>query len=584
MNNDGTNRRRLMTVNHDSLMNLGWMERVAFTDKGIWWVCTDQNFSFKRLMFADRITGAYRMVADLSAYGDAVQGYWASDDGLHGMAWLHEETVALTFASHLATPTVRSMGIWGHGPLLTPHGDKVIINAMSVDWDLGSGNPDHKTWVVYDFATGTKGTFLDRFVSTAPNKTAIYGQWVVRNSNDNMIYQTDNDNNRYLLNIQTHAAEQLNIMNNGGKVMEAWMGALPNPHANAPAVGLSKSHLDFSAVSGNPASQSVTVTNLGTGTLASVTTSISPAAASNWLSVSGSGTGNTQTLQNTVTAGTLANGSYNATVTVNAANAVVSPAYTVTFTLGSQVAAATGLASSVAFNGADIHLSWQDNANSESGFIVQRSVNGGAFSEVARVAANVVTYTNAGLTAGTYQYRVVAYDANGQAAPSNTVSETLTGRPRFAITAPASGDTLHAGQQVTVRWSSETETLVEVLITTNDGESWTILNALGGISTADATNWGHFAITVPVTPTTTAGIRVQRYGEPSVSVEAMGLTILPVTGVTPPQPRSLPGAGAATAGVVLYGLDGRRLTAAAVTQRASAVVAIRTGRVQLLVR
>ncbi len=35
------------------------------------------------------------------------------------------------------------------------------------------------------------------------------------------------------------------------------------------------------------------------------------------------------------------------------------------------------------------------------------------------------------------------------------------------------------------------------------------------------------------TATTTAGIRVQRYGEPSVAVEAMGLTIVPGTAVVP---------------------------------------------------
>jgi len=526
-----------VTADHDTYFNLGWLERVAFTDRGVWWVCTNADFSFKHLMFADRYTGAMQQVADLSAYGDAVQGYCASDDGLHGMAWLHEATVTVTFPSHLATPTVRTMtGVWGHGPLLTPHGDRVLICAMGTDRDLGAGNPDHKTFVVYDYATGVLGTFLDRFpLASLPNKIGIGAQWVVRNNNDYLVFQTDNDRKRYLCNWQTHAIEELPILGGGGKVMEAWMGALPNPHTDAPAISLSKAHLDFSSVGANPASQNDTVRNVGTGTLATVTTSISPTSAT-WLAVTRSGTGNTQILQNSVTVGSLAAGTYNATVTVSATNAPVSASYTVTFTLGTQVATASNLRLSVAYNGADITLQWQDNSTTESGFIVQRSVNGGAFAEAARVTANVVTWTSTGLGAGTYQYRVVAYDGNGQAAPSNTVSETLTGNPRFAVTAPRAGDTLRAGLSATVQWTCEITQLVEVLISTDGGENWIPLNEVGGIGTADP-EWGQFTFTVPATPSM-AAVRVQNYGDPGTSITVSGLVIAQSTGVAVAAPAS----------------------------------------------
>ena len=72
-------------------------------------------------------------------------------------------------------------------------------------------------------------------------------------------------------------------------------------------------------------------------------------------------------------------------------------------------------------------LNWTDNATNESGFLVERSVNGGAFAQIAQVGANVRTFTNSSLNKNTsYTYRVRAFDANGNSAFSNTA----TGSPR----------------------------------------------------------------------------------------------------------------------------------------------------------
>jgi hypothetical protein len=531
MNNDGTNRRRLCTGDHNTQFSLGWQERVAFTNQGVWWVCTDGDFTFKHLMFCDRTTGTIEQVADLSSYGDAVQGYWASSDGLHGMAWLHEETVTVSFTSHKTNPTVRVMtGVWGHGPILTRDGDRVIISAMSADRDLGAGNPDHKTFVVYDWATGVLGTFVDRFVCNTTNKISIGGQWPAANHNSYLLFKTETDGNRYWLNWETHAYEQIADVN-GGSVMGVWHGALPNPHVDVPAVGLDKSSLEFLAVSGNPASQNVTVSNLGTGTLDDVTTTIAPTVAGAWLTVTRSGTGNSQTLQNSINATALPNGVHTATVTVRASNSSTSPSYAVTFTKGSQVSAASELLLDVAYNGADIALHWQDNSTNETGFIIERSTNGGGFNELTRVGANVESYTNAGLGAGTYEYRVVAYDATGNAAPSNTRTETLTGNPRFAITNPNPGDTLWIGQSFTFQWTSEIADLVEVMLSADDGEHWTTLNATGGIG-SNSPLWGNFAATIPNTPSSSALLKIRKYGDESVKVELTGLVIAQSTGVS----------------------------------------------------
>jgi hypothetical protein len=71
-----------------------------------------------------------------------------------------------------------------------------------------------------------------------------------------------------------------------------------------------------------------------------------------------------------------------------------------------------------------INLSWNDNANNETGFKIERWT-GSAWAQVAQTAANVTTYANIGLAAGsTYSYRVSAFNDAGSSSVSNTASAT----------------------------------------------------------------------------------------------------------------------------------------------------------------
>jgi hypothetical protein len=73
--------------------------------------------------------------------------------------------------------------------------------------------------------------------------------------------------------------------------------------------------------------------------------------------------------------------------------------------------------------GRRIALSWRDNSTTETGFIVERSTGGSAFTEVARLGANARSYTDSGLVRNlTYSYRVRAFNAAGVSSPSNTVT------------------------------------------------------------------------------------------------------------------------------------------------------------------
>ena len=86
-------------------------------------------------------------------------------------------------------------------------------------------------------------------------------------------------------------------------------------------------------------------------------------------------------------------------------------------------AAPTNL-TAVAITGSQINLSWQDNANNETGFRIERTTTGG-FALIATVGAGKISYSNTGLNPSTpYTYRVYAYNSAGNSAYSNEDSAT----------------------------------------------------------------------------------------------------------------------------------------------------------------
>jgi hypothetical protein len=70
-----------------------------------------------------------------------------------------------------------------------------------------------------------------------------------------------------------------------------------------------------------------------------------------------------------------------------------------------------------------INLRWTDKSNNESGFIVQRSLDGSTWSHIATLAANTTTYANTKLSRNRlYRYRVYAFNKDGNSFFSNTTS------------------------------------------------------------------------------------------------------------------------------------------------------------------
>jgi hypothetical protein len=76
--------------------------------------------------------------------------------------------------------------------------------------------------------------------------------------------------------------------------------------------------------------------------------------------------------------------------------------------------------SALATASGSIELSWSDTATNEEGFRILRSTNGVDFTEIATVAANTTSFTDATAVARVkYTYRVASFNATGSSAPSH---------------------------------------------------------------------------------------------------------------------------------------------------------------------
>jgi phosphodiesterase/alkaline phosphatase D-like protein len=115
--------------------------------------------------------------------------------------------------------------------------------------------------------------------------------------------------------------------------------------------------------------------------------------------------------------------------------------------------APSGLTATAA-SSSQINLSWTDNSNNESGFIIDQSTSSDFTQNLTTVTvgANVTTYNATGLSAATtYYYRVRATNNNGDSAETSTANATTQGVP--PTTPSGLTATTASSSQINLSWA-----------------------------------------------------------------------------------------------------------------------------------
>jgi hypothetical protein len=175
---------------------------------------------------------------------------------------------------------------------------------------------------------------------------------------------------------------------------------------------------------------------------------------------------------------------------------------------------------------AGIDLSWRDNSDNETGFKIDHKTGaGGKYQQIATVGANVIKYSDTGLSGDTtYYYRVRAYSDSGDSSYSNEASATT---PLQTIpNAPSSLDAVAiSSAQIDLSWqdNSNNESGFKIDHKTGAGGSYRQVAIVGrNINTYSDTS---------IIEDTTYYYRVRAYNDAGHSLysdEAYAMTLPPV--------------------------------------------------------
>jgi len=526
VNNDGTGAARLcalFTSNSLTFCNICW------TTRGIFW-----SENSRSIYWADPATGRSRSIGSLTTNTTGnhlrmsragTRAYLRTDHELSpSVGGLFFEV-----SSDTAITNQRTFSTWDHGSVMLNDGSAALWNAFN----CGSiGNPSGCAYHVYfarvDFATmqltplKPGDNLASQYIIDGPG----FGPYTTPNNDSLILYRKEpcdgcwEDPHFFIMNVYTREVREAtpSTIAPGGPITslgelydagEFWMGALPNPHATSPSIGLSKTTVRLTNQTTQTPVDTVTVSNIGSGTLGAVTTTVSPAAA--WLTRTVSGSGNTQYVRMQANAAGLAAGDYTTTVTVSAVGADNTPSFTVTFTVGAQVLAPSGLEAICDFGG-DVDLTWTDNSDNETAFQLQRRESAGTFALLATLAANATSYRDTTPVRGrTYEYRVRAAAGTTYSSWSDTAA-VFVPLPVIVVTSPGAGDSWAQGTSHAVTWTAPTIQIIQIDVSYDGGDNWEAVTATGGVSQSSE-HWGNYPWTVPLSAPVGSGaqIRVAQY-------------------------------------------------------------------------
>ncbi len=303
-----------------------------------------------------------------------------------------------------------------------------------------------------------------------------------------------------------------------------WLGSFDT--TAQPEIALDRTSLVFNASGSDPAPQTVTVTNGGSGTLGAVVVEDDAV----WLDVMVSGPGDTQVLTNTCSIAGLASGAYHATVTVSGGGADVARNYAVTLNLGTTVAAPDGI-SAQSPNDGEAVIAWNDKSDNETGFVIERSTDSLTWAAAGEVGAGVTEYVDVVPGNGTYYYRVRAIKGTESSGYSQVATVIVSTNVSLTLTSPVGGETLMGGSVQHITWRSVATGSVNLYYSVNGGETWHKINTDGAVQSTEE-RWERYPWTVPDEPTADARVKVSDYGNESTHSLSEPFTIVSVA-VTP---------------------------------------------------
>jgi fibronectin type 3 domain-containing protein len=190
-------------------------------------------------------------------------------------------------------------------------------------------------------------------------------------------------------------------------------------------------------------------------------------------------------------------------------------------------AAPTGLTATLQV-GPQVNLAWTDNATDETGFVVERSDNGGAFSVLANLGADSVSYVDTTvLTGNSYDYRVAAFNDNGSSAFAVSNPVTVPTDP----TVPIPPSDLEANFEdvplINLVWADNSTDETGFLIRrSTDGVSFSDLASVG----PDVSTYDDLAVSGNYTYT----YQVAAFNDNGTSASAVSNSVLVPADATPP--------------------------------------------------
>lgn len=333
--------------------------------------------------------------------------------------------------------------------------------------------------------------------------------------------------NVWLYEISTNTWKQITDANVENSASDFFLGIPVQPR---PELTLDPVDLAFSAVvgQGNPPGETVSVGNRGPGVLEPVHTGIRYEAGSGWLTVMASGSGNAQSLENTVDASGLEAGEYAATVEVSCDNASNSP---VSYPVSLNVQVSQQNQPPVVDAGDDILVEL-----SRPGFLFGTVSDDGIpgpltviWSQLSGPGTAVFTDTGSAATnvsfSATGEYRLRLGADDGELQSHDDVTATVTEDPAIVLQSPDGGEVWTVGSVQPIRWTTAGVNDVALWYSTDDGETWKVIEyTVDTVNTPDW--WGHYPWTVPDEPSDLCRVRVVAYNaERPVDLSAAPFTI-----------------------------------------------------------